>query len=219
MRLYLSSFHLGNQPGLLTEMLGENRRVALIMDAGDALDEGVRAERVEAQTNELGTIGVEATDLDLRRYFGRPGQLKGELQKYGGVWVPGGNTFVLRRAMHDSGFDDLITAMLREDRIAYGGYSAGICVLAPTLKGIDLADDAPAAERVFGKEVLWDGLGILSYMPVPHFKSDHPESSMMDDVVEFLRKENLPFKTLRDGEAIYIVGQREELLNQTHSRS
>ena len=40
------------------------------------------------------------------------------------IEVTGGNTFVLRRAMKASGFDDLITRMLDGDEIVYGGFGS-----------------------------------------------------------------------------------------------
>jgi dipeptidase E len=98
--------------------------------------------------------------------------------------------------------DKWLVGQKENKEFVYSGYSAGICVLAPTLRGIDLADDLVAAKELFNKGVLWDGLGLISYMPVPHYKSDHPESYLMEDVVSFMEREGLPYKTLRDGEVI-----------------
>lgn len=212
MRLYLSSFHLGKQPELFTEMLGSNHTVALILNAGDSYGEDIRKNRLREQTGELAAIEVTAIDLDLRKYFGSPQALKTKLASCGGVWVPGGNTFVLRRAMRDSGFDIIITDLLAHDSIAYGGYSAGICVLAPNLKGIALVDEPQAVESTFRKPIIWEGLGILPYMPLPHYKSNHPESKMVDDQIKFCEQYNLPFKTLSDGEAIYVNGEVQKLI-------
>jgi dipeptidase E len=114
----------------------------------------------------------------------------------------GGNTFVLRRTLKESGMDKWLVDQKESQEFVYAGYSAGICVLAPTLRGIDLADDLVAAKELFNKEVLWDGLGLISYMPVPHYKSNHPESHLMENVVSFMEREGLPYKTLRDGDVI-----------------
>lgn len=212
MRLYLSSYRLGARPELFAAMAGGNRRVALILSAGDAWGDVVHNTRVGEQTAMLLGIGLESADVDLRNYFGRSDELERELSAYGSVWVAGGNTFALRRAMHDSGFDRIITTMLREDAIAYGGYSAGICVLAPSLRGLELVDDPAEVAQAYAREVLWDGLGILSYTPVPHFQSELPESEQIDDVVALLERTRAPYKTLRDGEVIYVNGDSETLL-------
>ncbi len=87
--------------------------------------------------------------------------------------------------MYDCGFDRTVTRMLRDDAIAYGGYSAGICVLAPSLRGLELVDDPAEVAQACKRDVIWDGLGLLPYVPVPHFRSGHPESEMVDKVVSF----------------------------------
>ncbi len=215
MRLFLSSYRLGANPELFAALAGRERRVALILSAGDAWGDAVHATRVGEQTAMLRGIGLEAADIDLRKYFGRSKELENELAGYGSVWVAGGNTFVLRRAMYDSGFDRIITRMLREDAIVYGGYSAGICVLAPSLRGLELVDDPAELAQAYGKEILWDGLGVLPYTPVPHFQSELPESKQIDDVVEFLERRHMPYKTMRDGEVIYVDGDSESLIEAT----
>ena len=111
-----------------------------------------------------------------------------------GVWVRGGNTFVLRQAMRLSGLDDVLTDLLASDFL-YGGYSAGVCVLAPSLRGLGQVDD-PTASPYPGSEVIWEGLGLLDYLILPHYQSDHPESADVDKEVEYCKREGMPFKTL-----------------------
>ena len=53
-------------------------------------------------------------------------------------------------------------------------------------------------------KIIWEGLGILNYSIVPHYKSDHLESEDVDKVVKYMKKEGMAFKTLRDGEVIII---------------
>jgi len=212
MRLYLSSFRLGPRPDLFAAMAGGNNRVALILSAGDVWGEQAHAYRVTEQTAMFHETGLELTDVDLRTYTGRSAELERQLRTCGSVWVAGGNTFVLRRAMYDSGFDHIITKILGEDAIAYGGYSAGICVLAGSLRGLELVDDPVEVERALQKNVIWEGLGLLPYMPVPHFQSEHLESERVDKVVRFLESEGMPYKTLRDGEVMVIDGQSETLI-------
>ncbi len=193
-------------------MAGRNKRVALILNAGDLWGDQAHAYRVIEQAEMLAETGLVATDVDLRDYVDKSAQLEQRLRTCGSVWVAGGNAFVLRRAMYDSRFDRIITKMLKDDAIAYGGYSAGICVLAASLKGLDLVDDPAEVEQASHREVIWDGLGILPYTPVPHFQSDHMESGTIDKVVSYLKSAGMAYKTLRDGEAIVVNGQSEALL-------
>lgn len=48
-----------------------------------------------------------------------------------------------------------------------------------------------------------EGIGLIDFMPVPHYDTpDHPESHLMYNVVEYLNNNNLPYKTLHDGDVI-----------------
>jgi len=76
-----------------------------------------------------------------------------------------------------------------------------VCVLAPRLEGLHHVDD-PTVCPYPGSSVIWEGLGILDYLVLPHYKSDHPESANIDRDVEYCTKNGIPFRTLRDGEVI-----------------
>jgi dipeptidase E len=65
-------------------------------------------------------------------------------------------------------------------------------------------DDPGAAAIGEEYDVIWEGLGIIDYVIVPHYKSDHPESEIMEEVVEYLIENKIPYKTLRDGEVIIV---------------
>lgn len=61
------------------------------------------------------------------------------------IWVQGGNTFVLRHAMKLSGLDKILYKLYKENHpLIYSGDSAGVCVLAPTLEGVDILDNTEA---------------------------------------------------------------------------
>ena len=82
------------------------------------------------------------------------------------------------------------------------------CVLAPSLRGLDLCDDANVVPRTYGDPVLWDGLGILDYVFVPHFDSPgHPETQAIGVVAAHYRAHEVPHRTLRDGQALVVNGQ------------
>jgi dipeptidase E len=203
MKLYLSSYKFGNSIHSLADMISDNKSIAIIQNARDAYaDPEGRQASLQSDMESLAEIGLKPEELDLRDYFTQNIQLQEKLSELGGVWVVGGNTFVLRRTLQESGMDHWLRGQKESKEFVYAGYSAGICVLAPTLKGIHLADDLIAAKELFNREVLWDGLGLISYMPVPHYRSDHPESHLMEDVVSFMEKESLPYRTLSDGEVI-----------------
>lgn len=207
MKFYLSSFKIGNEERKLIELTENgNKKVAYINNALDFATDLERKNKSDAaDITDLQRIGFTVDILDLKKYFHNHDGLKEKLDQYDVIWVRGGNTFVLAQAMRLSGFDEIVKKYYREKRdILYGGYSAGGCILGPTLKGIHLADEPE--QKPYGEEhqTIWDGLCILDYVIAPHYKSDHQESNDMDRAIEFMIDNKILFKALKDGEVIII---------------
>jgi dipeptidase E len=183
------------------------------MNAQDNALAEARAERLQREVENLTDLGLQPEELDLRNFFGKPQELKAAIANFGYFWVRGGNVFLLRRAYKQSGFDELLVELLQNDKVAYGGFSAGICVLAPSLNGIELVDPKDDVSEGYEKDVVWEGLGVLGYAIAPHYKSDHPESADIDKCVDYFQENSIAYKTLRDGEAIVINGDEEKILS------
>jgi dipeptidase E len=204
MKLYLSSYKIGSESERLLQMMAGNRRTAYIPNAMDGYkDEPEIRASIEGDITELKAIGLEPELIDLKEFFHKTDDLRNRLQGFGGFWVRGGNTFTLRQAMKLSGLDVIIKELwLGYSDVVYGGYSAGICVLCPTLKGIHLADDPDA--RPYGEqlETIWEGLNMVPYCIAPHYKSDHFESPQIDNCIDYYINNKILFKALRDGEVL-----------------
>lgn len=203
MNLYLSSFGFGNDVETLKRMAA-GRKLGFVPNALDHVQPDARERSNDQGLADLRELGIEATNLDLARYFARPSELEAALSQVAGLWIRGGNVFVLRKAMRLSGFDSVIRDLVSDDFL-YAGYSAGICVLAPRLDGLQHVDD-PAVIPYSDPEPIWDGLGILDYLILPHFQSEHPESHLIDKEVEYCQKQGIPFRAMRDGEVIVREG-------------
>ena len=123
----------------------------------------------------------------------------------------GGNSFVLRRAMKQSGFDTVIREMLATDAIAYGGYAAGAVVAGPSLRGLELMDDPFELPDGYDEPLIWSGLGLTPFAIVPHYLSSHPEAAAAEKVVSYMRARRTRFRAISDGEVIVQVGKLERL--------
>jgi dipeptidase E len=208
MRLYLSSYKIGNHPEQLVRLVGSHkRRVAIITNATDCYSEAETKEWFQHEAQKFHELGFVSERLDLRDYF-VDNITSDFLKQFGLIWVCGGNTFILIRAIMQSGFDQAITPLLGDDAVVYGGYSAGACVATPTLRGLELCDDPNVIPEGYDKEIIWDGLDMVPFSIAPHYKSDHPETAMIDDVVIYYKNHRLPFETLLDGEAIIVNGDK-----------
>lgn len=214
MKLHLSSSRISDHAEQLLELLRGGTRAALIPNAADDHPSASeRAASIRRDMEELRSLGVSPVELDLRHYFGRADELAIVLEGIDLVFVRGGNTFVLRRAFEQSGADAILKDLIEQDALVYGGYSAGVCILAPSLEGIHLVDDPAVVPQGYSAPVNRNGLGILPYQVVPHYRSGHPESSAMDRVVEYYIGVHWPFIALRDGETIVIDGDRQTVLS------
>ncbi|MEI6513953.1 MAG: Type 1 glutamine amidotransferase-like domain-containing protein [bacterium] len=205
MKFYLSSYKLGNEIDTLKSLIPTNKKTAFISNALDFSNDLERRKKSEqSDIDDLVGVGLDVELVDLRHYFDHQNELEKKLNEFGVIWVRGGNVFVLREAMKRSGFDLILSHLIQKEGILYGGYSAGVCILAPTLRGIELVDDPNVKPYGDDTETVFEGLNIIDYSIVPHYQSSHPESEKMEMVVEYMKKNEIPFKTLKDGEVIVL---------------
>lgn len=199
MLLYLSSYKLGNETEKLKEMSADYHNICIIPNAMDPFGDGEgRTSRLIRHKESLEELGFSAEVLDLRNYFDEEEKLRNKLKEFNGCYVLGGNCFTLISAMKRSGFDKYL---LEDNDILYIGFSAGICVLGPTLKGIHLSDEPDILN--YTEKPIYEGLKIVEEAFVPHYDSpEHPESKLMENVKQFLIRNNTKYMTLRDGDVI-----------------
>jgi dipeptidase E len=216
MRLFLASYRFGSFPHALQRLAGRGARVAVIANALDSIPAPVReayARNVYDQLAVFTDLGLSAFDLDLRHFFDRRGGLAEALAGADLVWVTGGNSFVLRRAMQLSGFDATATPLIRSGALAYGGYSAGAIVACANLHTVEIMD--PPDARGDGHpdtDVTWEGLGLIEPLIVPHHRSRHAESPAAERMADALQAAGRPFITLADADVAIMRGSDLEVL-------
>jgi dipeptidase E len=200
MHLYLSSYHIGHEPHRLASMV-RSPRALIVANALDNVGDQ-RTAFVHSQARALASLGIAAEELDLRGYFAAPGGFERRLDGVGLVWVTGGNAFLLRRAMLQSGFDAYLVRRRYDDDLVYGGFSAGACVAGPTLRGLERVDAVDATAAGYADGLVWEGLDLVPYSIAPHYRSAHGESSAVESMVAYWIDHKLPFVALRDGDVI-----------------
>jgi dipeptidase E len=211
MRLFLSSENVGNYPEVFSKLTGANKKLAFIENAKDDWADKDRKAKVKEHQEQLENLGFDFKEINLRDFFNQPKKLNDEMQNYGAVFVAGGNTFILRRAMVLSGFDTIIKELLGQDKLVYGGSSAGSVVAGPTLHGTEHGDEPDVIPEGYIEEVIWDGLDLVPFTVVPHYGSEWfgQQARAME---KYLKENNLPQKLLKDGQVIVVNDDKEEFL-------
>lgn len=213
MRLYLSSAGIGNHLTKLVEMVSDRRKMLYINNAKDYLLAQDRAEHTAEKKAEFESYGFEFYELDLRDYFDPENRevLARLLAETDLLWVGGGNTFVLRRAFMQSGLDEMLPGLLKQNALVYGGSSAGSIILTKTLHGVEHGDDPYTVPEGYQTEINWDGLGLIYPQLVVHVGSEWlgEEAKAMADSYE---TNGLKYESLQDGDVYIVDGEYEEKL-------
>ena len=213
MRLFLSSYRTGLHSEALLQLLGDVKKVAVITNAKDYKPPDERKIKVDELLDFFRSINVEPTEIDLRSLFGKA-KADGQLSSCDFIWLAGGNVFLLRRALRYTKLDTLIVDQVKMGSLIYGGESAGAIIAGPTLNYSEMEghEDSPdfLAEG-YKSEVIWEGLGLVDYVPVPHFQ-DPDYGSEIDGYTDRLEQAKIPHKDMTNDQAIVVNGDKEEFL-------
>jgi dipeptidase E len=201
-KLYLSSYRLGDDPAALRRLVGAGSRAGVVMNACDGFDEPRMVWPRERA--DLEALGFDVVEIDLRDHVGDEAGLRDRLADLDLLWVTGGNTFVLTRAMDASSFAAAARPLVDDGSLVYAGYSAGVCAITPDLVGIHLMDEPDVVPDGYPETAEPLALGWVPWRIVPHWRSEHDESPAADLAVEHLLELGLPFRTLRDGRVIVV---------------
>src|SRR5438874_480557 len=119
---------MGHRFDELVAAAGPGARTGVITNALDSIPLVDRQAHVLTGFDPIALFrerGLEANELDLRDFFGSQSELELVLSNLRLVWAVGGNSFLLRRAMRQSGFDRTVGKLVTAGRLIYGGWSAG----------------------------------------------------------------------------------------------
>ena len=201
MILYLSSQKFGNDHTFLKEWVTKHgNKLLLIFNALEIKSQEKKEANIKEDTELLEEIGFDVKVVDLKDYFGKEELLKQEFKEYNSFCIMGGNTFVLRQAMKYSGFDIFLQELKNNNDYLYIGYSAGSSVLSKDFELLKLVDST--VNTYIKDDIINEGVGLIDYLFIPHYKSDYHKSDLIEEVVNICQRGNVKYKALSDGEVI-----------------
>ncbi len=199
MVLYLSSQKFGKDEFYLKEWINNhNNKILLIFNAMDVKGKEKINNNIKEDVSLLEKIGFDVNIIDLKEYFDKYAELKQICQNYNAFCVMGGNVFVLRQAMKYSGFDVFLKEINADDDYLYIGYSAGSCVLSEQLDILKTVDEP--IDFYNKGEIIYDGIGLIRYTFIPHYKSNYHKAHLIDEIVNKCKNEKINYKAFKDGE-------------------
>ena len=140
--------------------------------------------------------------------------LRQAIEKNDAIFVGGGNTFRLLKALQDLELIDLIRRNVKT-RAPYIGSSAGSNVAGPTIK---TTKDMPIVQsRSF------NSLGLVPFQISPHFQDPDPTSTHMGEtqeerILQFLEENDTPVVGVREGAWLLCENGTVTLKGETGAR-
>lgn len=216
MRLYLASHNLGPYTDELLKLVGEGRKALFIENARDYYPAEKRANDLKEKLAMISELGFAVEELNLRKYFGRPAELRKFINSYGPdlIYVSGGNVFLLATAFHLSGFDEILEEDLAADRYVYGGFSAGTMAICKTLRFYGHGHLVPdVVPEIYGVDAVFDGVGLVDYQIVPHADvQKHAEATK--EYIKRIKNAGLEALPLNQEAVIIIDNNGQRVLGQ-----
>ena len=213
MKLYLSSQKLGDHSDKLLELVGKNKNVVVIANALDDKNEKHRKDRVKKEIAMLKELGLQPEELDLRNYFNRGKQLSEYIKTKSLIWIRGGNVFILRRAMMACEFDRYILPLIKNGKIAFGGYSAGTIIACRDLLASEIVDDIYSVPNDYPVDYLnTKGLNLLDSYIIPHWNSTEEWAKNIRKYGNYLKSKNRKIITINDGDVYYCNNNNAVIL-------
>lgn len=130
------------------------------------------------------------------------------------VFIGGGNTFRLLKALYDNDVLEVIRRRVSEG-MPYIGSSAGSNVAGPTIK---TTKDMPIVQPPSFK-----ALGLVPFQISPHFQDPDPNSTHMGEtqeerILQFLEENDTPVAGLREGAMVRVEDDAMVLKGSTGAR-
>jgi dipeptidase E len=197
------SGYLDHAAGEISDFLGDVKRVLFVPFALHDRDGYVAQARAR-----FAQMGYELNSIHTSK---EPAQA---LDEHDAIFIGGGNTFRLLKALYDQNLLDRIRERVRRG-MPYIGSSAGSNVAAPTIR---TTNDMPIVQPPS-----LDALALVSFQINPHYldadaNSTHQGETREERIIQFLEENAMPVVGLREGAMLRIENRKTLLKGSTGAR-
>ena len=202
-RLLLSSASQGIS-ALSSLVPGETRGLRFLFVPTAAGPGGEEKDWVQRDRRELDHLGCDVTILDLRT--AEMGEVEQAVGRVDGVFLSGGNAFLLLRHVLRSGFAEQVVPLVDAGSLLYVGTSAGAVVAGPGL----IPEVSPENRAAVPELESTEALGLVDVTILPH--DQEPERSALHDEIVAAHPER-QFVRLTDERAVLVRGAAIEIVD------
>jgi len=197
------SGYLDHAAGEICDFLGDVKRVLFVPFA--LHDRDAYASQARARFAQMGyeLNAIHTSDQPAR-----------SLSRHEAIFIGGGNTCRLLKALYDQNLLDPIRERVRRG-MPYIGSSAGSNIAAPTIR---TTNDMPIVQPP-----TFDALGLVSFQINPHYldadpNSKHKGETREERIIQFLEENATPVVGLREGAMLRIENGKTLLKGSTGAR-
>lgn len=197
------SGYLDHAEGEILDFLGRAKRIAFVPFA--AYERGQYAAQARARFHRMGCELVSLHDVSNPRR---------EIEEADAMFVGGGNTFRLLKALYDFDLLDPIRRAV-ERGLPYIGSSAGAIVAGPSLR---TTKDMPVVQPP-----CFTALGLVDFQISPHYLDPDPHSTHMGEtqeerILQFLEENEAAVVGLREGAMLRVKDEKVTLKGTAGAR-
>ena len=197
------SGYLDHAEGEILDFLGRAKRIAFVPFA--VYERGKYAAQARARFHRMGCELVSLHDVSNPRR---------EIVEADAIFVGGGNTFRLLKALYDFDLLDPIGRAV-EGGLLYIGSSAGAIVAGPSLR---TTKDMPVVQPP-----CFAALGLVDFQISPHYLDPDPHSTHMGEtqeerILQFLEENEAAVVGLREGAMLRVEDEKVTLKGSAGAR-
>lgn len=176
-------------------------KLAYVVTAGNGCDDKAYLETHKDLLKKEG-YDFEGLDIDGKN----EDSLRELLKDKNVVYVEGGNTFYLLKAVRESGFDKVVKELIARG-VVYIGSSAGSYIVCPTIEMSTWKKPGEEKER-FGVNDL-TAMNLVPFLITAHYEPEQKE--LLKEKISQTKYET---KILKDGQAILVEGDNYKLVGE-----